>query len=332
MASWSAVMRTATPSVASRNSVVPQLTISGNLGHGVAFTGTAHGNQVVNSAIGTDSTRKVALGNAGAGIFLGPGTSANTIGGTAAMDANVISGNLGNGIELLDTAGNVVEGNLIGTQDRRITPLVPLLNGGSGIYIEGSSNNLIGGTTAGAGNVIAYNGGAGVFVNSGTGNAILGNSIYNNQSMGIVLQIGANNNQPAPRLTRFQRSRHRSVITGRLVAAPNHTYVIEFFANTTVIPSRAASGQIPLSPPSTVTTNDSGIALIRFNGPAQPTRSFFTATATSAANNTSVFSNPVKRPNEPPPPSRRLADLSQLDYHSLSSSLGPLVPKRRALC
>jgi hypothetical protein len=275
-------------------SVVPQLTISGNLGHGVAFTGTAHGNLVRNSAIGTDSTRRVALGNAGAGIFLGPGTSANTIGGTAAMDANVISGNLGNGIELLDTTGNLVEGNLIGTQDRRITPLLPLLNGGNGIYIEGSSNNLIGGTTAGAGNAIAYNGGAGVFVNSGTGNAILENSIYNNQSMGIVLQNGANNNQPAPRLIRFQRKRNRGVITGTLVAARNATYVIEFFANTTVIPSRAASGQIPLAPTKTVTTNNRGVALIRFNVMAEPTRSFFTATATSAANDTSVFSNPVK--------------------------------------
>ena len=60
-------------------------------------------------------------------------------------------------------------GNFIGVQapSNVQSTLQPLLNGGSGIYIDGGIGNMIGGTTASAANVIAYNGSAGVFVNSG---------------------------------------------------------------------------------------------------------------------------------------------------------------------
>ena len=276
-------------------SVIPQNTISGNLGHGVAITGTAHDNTVVHSDIGTDVLGRFAIGNAGAGIFLASGTYANTIGGTAVGDPNVISGNLGNGIELSATSGNIVSGNLIGVQGQTQAQavLLPLLNGGSGIFIDGGTSNTIGGTTAAAANVIAYNGSAGVFVNTGSGNAILGNSIYNNQNAGIVLQPGANGNQKAPRLTKAMRSRHRTVIRGKLVSAPNSTYHVEFFVNTSVAPSHAASGQT-LVGSATVITNSRGIGTIAFVGPNTSMKAFFTATATSAANNTSAFSNSVR--------------------------------------
>jgi hypothetical protein len=126
------------------------------------------------------------------------------------------------------------------------------------------------------------------------GNAILRNSIYNNQNAGIVLQPGANGSQAAPRLTHIMRCRQRTVIGGKLFSTPNSIYHVEFFANNSVLPSRASGGQTYLGS-TTVTTDRRGIAPIRFVVPTQSTTAFFTATATSAANNTSAFSNGVPR-------------------------------------
>ena len=67
----------------------------------------------------------------------------------------------GDGIDLTNnTSGNVIEGNLIGTNASGASTLG---NAGVGIWItNSSSNNTIGGTAAGAGNTIAYNQSGGV--------------------------------------------------------------------------------------------------------------------------------------------------------------------------
>lgn len=266
-------------------SVIPENTISANRGHGVAIVGTAHNNLVIHSDIGTAVLGKAALGNFGDGVYLGPGTSQNAIGGTAPGYADVISGNLGNGVELSGTGQNVVSGNLIGT-DSRITAPVP--NGSNGIYIDGSSGNLIG-----TGNVVAYNAGAGVFVNSGAGNAILQDSIVANQGGSIVLRPGANGGQGAPLLTHIRRGPGVTGIGGRMYGAPNSTYLLEFFASDPTGPGVPAGGQVYLGT-AAVTTDRTGVALVRFYTPTRPATTLFTATATSAAGNTSPFSDAVR--------------------------------------
>src|SRR5206468_2584916 len=73
-------------------------------------------------------------------------------------------------------------------------------NGNNGIELT-ANNNMIGGTAAGAGNVIAFNGkntnasnGDGVHINPGsTGDSILGNSIFSNKRLGIDLVGGTEN-------------------------------------------------------------------------------------------------------------------------------------------
>ena len=282
-------------------SVVPQVTISANLGHGVLIAGTAHDNSVFHSDIGTAIEGRTAIGNGGAGIYLAPGTFANTIGGADPSFANVISGNLGNGIELSGTGGNTISGNLIGVQSpgKVVTALLPLPNGGSGIVIDGSNNNLIGGTAPGAGNTVAFNAGAGVLINSGAGNAILGNSIFDNAGGGIVLRPGANGDQAAPTLTQIIHGVRRTVIGGRLMSAPNSNFLIQFFANNSVDPSRSPAGRTFLGS-ETVQTNGRGVALIRFAVPTPAGRPYFTTTATSAARNTSAFSNGVPAPRAKP--------------------------------
>ena len=79
----------------------------------------------------------------------------NKIGGAAAPARNVISGN-GAAISLFSsrTSGNIVQGNFIGVD---VTGAVALGNRGTGVIVRASANNVIGGTEAGAGNVISGN-------------------------------------------------------------------------------------------------------------------------------------------------------------------------------
>ena len=154
--------------------------ISGNGSNAIALTATA-GNVVEGNYIGTDSTGTVKLANGTDGIVVSVG--GNTIGGTQSGAGNVISGNAGAGILInyssAASLGNVVQGNLIGTDK---TGTLPIPNIGQGINIgnegDGGFNNLIGGTTAAARNVISGNQGGGIASGgSGTGNLIEGNYI-----------------------------------------------------------------------------------------------------------------------------------------------------------
>jgi hypothetical protein len=108
------------------------------------------------------------------------------VGGTAAGAGNLISGNGGDGIDFLSLVGdNLIEGNLVGTD---ATGTKAIGNARTGVYFFGGSNNSVGGTTAGAGNLISGNGGDGIeFKNASstslaTGNLIQGNTIGTNKS------------------------------------------------------------------------------------------------------------------------------------------------------
>jgi hypothetical protein len=102
--------------------------------------------------IGTDVTGSAALSN-GTGIEIYNGSD-NTIGGTDAAAANIISGNSTAGIILSGAHANVVEGNFIGTD---ITGTFPDANGVGVQVLNGASGNTVGGAAAGAGNLISSN-------------------------------------------------------------------------------------------------------------------------------------------------------------------------------
>jgi hypothetical protein len=104
---------------------------------------------------------------------------------------------------------------------------------------------LIGGTSAGQGNLIAGNTGAGVIVKA-TGNVqVLGNSIYGNSGLGIDLgndgvtandaapdaDSGANGLQNFPVLWSANSHGGATAIVGQLDSEAGRTYRIEFFAN-----------------------------------------------------------------------------------------------------
>jgi hypothetical protein len=152
--------------------------ISGNNNNGVRLqTSSATGNQVQGNYIGTDVTGTKNLGNSLNGVFINLAPS-NTIGGTAAGARNLISGNNNDGvrIEFSDSTGNQVQGNFIGTD---VTGMLDLGNSGRGVFIDNTPGNTIGGTSAGARNLISGNdtGGVGIFNSAATENQVQGNFI-----------------------------------------------------------------------------------------------------------------------------------------------------------
>ena len=167
---------------ASSNTIGPGNLISGNTGAGVEIANSmATANTVEGNEIGTDSSGAFALANGGDGVFI-VGAPGNTIGGINAAASNVISGNANSGVEIRGAAANsnLIEGNLIGTD---ATGMTTLGNSNGGVYVDGGApSNTIGGSAAGAGNVISGNAGDGVtFSDSGTtGNQVLGNKIGTN--------------------------------------------------------------------------------------------------------------------------------------------------------
>jgi CSLREA domain-containing protein len=152
--------------------------ISGNNSYGVVISGSgATGNVVEGNYIGTDKDGTADLGNTYDGVLI-IGAPTNAIGGTVAGAGNVISGNDGNGgVEISGSTatGNTVEGNYIGTD---VTGAVALGNATNGVFINGAPSNTIGGTVAGARNVISGNAfGVRIDGSGTTGNLLVGNYI-----------------------------------------------------------------------------------------------------------------------------------------------------------
>jgi len=146
--------------------------ISGNNFQEVVIASSAAtGNQVQGNFIGTDVTGTTGLGNTDGVSILSDG---NTIGGTTDGARNIISGNrLGVRIASSGATGNQVQGNFIGTD---VTGTVALGNPSGGLRIF-SDSNTIGGTTAGARNIISGNNVVGIGIYEATGTKVQGNFI-----------------------------------------------------------------------------------------------------------------------------------------------------------
>jgi hypothetical protein len=146
--------------------------ISSNRGNGL-YLFHADSDVVEGNFIGTDVTGTNALGNLGNWGIEMEGVINTTIGGPAAGAGNLISGNRSSGIFMFFGHDNVVQGNFIGTD---VTGTKTLGNGG-GMFIQGEGNDTIGGTVAGAGNLISGNQGGGIGINQGSGFLVQGNII-----------------------------------------------------------------------------------------------------------------------------------------------------------
>lgn len=179
--------------------------ITGNRGDGVQINNRgATENVVRGNFIGTNVRGDERYGNIGNGVSLIDAPN-NIIGGTVAGVRNIISfngeGEAGaNGVSLQSSGaeGNLIQGNLVGTD---ITGTVAFGNIGSGVFSSGASNNLIGGTTPAARNLISGNTFSGIgFQLDANGDRVQGNFIgtdmngtgaLGNQSLGGITVFNA---------------------------------------------------------------------------------------------------------------------------------------------
>lgn len=155
-------------------SIEPTNTISANGRYGVEFAGSARGNAVVHSLIGTSGVGQHPLGNTLGGVYLGPGTRFNTLGGASAELQNTIADNGGAGVTIDRSGGHVVLGNAI--RD----------NSGDGVLIRSGRGNRIGAEPAG--NAIVRNGGFGLrALGANWGTVVRGNWIAANAAGDVDL-------------------------------------------------------------------------------------------------------------------------------------------------
>lgn len=158
--------------------------ISGNNKNGIRFLSIGTGNLVQGNTIGLNKDGNALMSNGGDGISLLPGVGGNIVG-----PGNIISGSGGSGV-WVESDNNTIQGNIIGTNPSGNTPFQ---NSGDGITIKNASNNLIGGSFSGEGNLISANNqnGIHIFGPSASSNQIEGNKIGTNlngtASLGNVL-------------------------------------------------------------------------------------------------------------------------------------------------
>lgn len=182
-------------------------------GDGIQIT-NGWGNQVEGCYLGLARDGVTAAGNAGAGVrignpyyYSGPITSNNVVGGATLAARNLISGN-GAGVFVINSPGNAIVGNFIGTD---ATGSIDVGNTNAGVTLSDfyTSDNLIGGTNASQRNLISGNGHVsnfyyrdGVLLSGCYSNAVFGNFIgvdisgtvaIPNGEHGVNVQFGGGN-------------------------------------------------------------------------------------------------------------------------------------------
>ena len=259
-------------------------------------------------------------------------------------ERNVISGNASAGVQVSNagTSGNLVQGNLIGTD---LTGTVNLGNGSDGIKVEsGAFDNTIGGTTAGTGNLITNNGGPGVAVTgvNSVADEITGNRIFGNAGPAIDLggdgvtqnysspRSGPNNFQNFPIVVKTVSGKLEGWLSG---STPDTRFHIEFFASADFGAGGWGDAQQYLGSLD-VTTDSQGQAL--FDVPYAPPADLpiLTATATDPLGNTSEVASLRQAVAQVPPRSVQLVPRHTLIFSAAAGDAialadpdaGPLGP------
>jgi PKD repeat protein len=250
----------------------------------------------------------------------------NLVGGTSDTVRNNIFLSNNNGVEINGggTANNIIQGNFIGVAfNSNGTPVNNIGNNVHGVAIIGNTSvNAVGGTAAGAGNIIAFNKGDGVSVIDSNAdplrNLIVSNNIFSNTGLGIDLDndgptandigdgdTGPNNLQNFPELTSATITSATAPdgltsivpfatirVTGVLRSTPNANHFVQFYSTTNCTGTSAANNQQFLNTvPLLVVTDAAG------NGPfdfmltnVNVTGGFVNCVAMDSQNNTSEFS------------------------------------------
>lgn len=173
------------PALADRN------VISGNtLGINVGLE--ALDTHIFGNLIGTDKNGEVAIPNTHTGIRVGGNNT--QIGGAGVGEGNVVSGNTVRGINVGTGSNTTILGNIVGLNAAG-TAALP---NGRGILLDNSATNItIGGSGAGAGNVISGNIEAGIEIGSSVGDGPANNVTVRGNKIGTdvsgTLKLGNQN-------------------------------------------------------------------------------------------------------------------------------------------
>ncbi len=288
--------------ITAEGSTIQGLVINRFAGSGIFSDG---GTVIRGNFIGTDQTGKLARGNGLDGVQLV--SSNNTVGGLDPADRNLISGNDFVGIRITGklATNNLIQGNFIGTDD---TGEAALGNAGAGIFILIAVDSLVGGTSAGAGNRIAFNSDAGIKlpanIGGAAGHAFVGNLIFANGGLGVDFNddgvtlndnldadAGPNALQNFPVLTSAIPGGGNTVIQGFMQGAANRSFYVEFFASPVGDVTEFGEGRTFLGALA-FTANAQGTATFNFQAPTTlPAGSLVSAIATEVlVNNSSEFS------------------------------------------
>lgn len=218
-------------------------------GNELGIESVAQGFVIQGNLIGTDVTGSAAVPNTGHGMWL-LGDD-HLVGGVDAGAGNLVSGNGGDGIRLQGGSFNVIEGNRIGTN---LAGTAPLGNYFVGIDVQFGfaipTDNRIGGPSAAAGNVIAYNGIGGITVTSAQGTRIRFNRVFRNRAsfgfpgLGIDLDddgvtpnddgdgdTGANGLQNFPLIRSVTTDTTSTRVQGTYRGAPDTAVTLDFYWN-----------------------------------------------------------------------------------------------------
>ena len=256
--------------------------VSENQGGGISVSASSQASQatytIANNLIGADAAGTEASGNSGSGLVL------TSVANASVLD-NVILGN-DQGLQLGQSGSavlnDVIQGNWIGTDKSGQNTIG---NYYGGLLLTNAIGVSIGGTGPGQGNVIANNNGNAIELDGGDHDPIEQNSIYNNLGQGILLKTHANDDAVAPTLSYEPGSGSNITLLGWVNGAPNQTYTVELFSDTTDRAAGFLEGPTFLTS-ETVTTDGSGLGSFSVPEPA----GFYTATSTDASGNTSQFS------------------------------------------
>ncbi len=199
--------------------------VSGNTSGGILITGGVL-DVVSANIVGLNAAGTAAIANGGDGIQSVDGKE-NTIGGTAAGSGNVIAGNASNNIEIDGDSSDRVAGNYIGINEAGTAGIG---GGDDGVLINSASQITVGGTAAGAANVISGNPGDGIEISGVTAvhNVVVENVIglnaagtaaIANAGAGVMIDGGASYNL----VGNIVSGSHSNVISG------NSNYGIEIY-------------------------------------------------------------------------------------------------------
>lgn len=224
------------------------LRISGNGAFGLEITGAGTSANVIKGCwIGLDASGTLPDPNL-AGVLIQDRAAQNTLGGTGAGEANVISGNKFEGLTFSGTGtdDNTILASAVGVagvdsvtaatrgvssrddDEGTIGGRASVGNGSAGVFLSrGTKGSKVGGESTTEGNVVGFNGGSGVEVRAAGSrrNAAKRNRISRNASGGIALFDNANDGIAAPTFTAVTktatttgastRASSRVTITGR---------------------------------------------------------------------------------------------------------------------